>query len=100
MYLLLTGPIFPGTKFYDLVPPVKAVELIWVRIPGGATQVSGMFACDYILHADYYGMLSFSVSYMYIKIKILPWMDHPMKQFSTPSMTAANVNMHVCIRFI
>ena len=69
---MLRSEVAPGTKFYDLVPPLKAVELIWVRIPGEATQVSGMFACDYILHADYCGMLSFSVSYMYINIKILP----------------------------
>ena len=62
----------PGTKFCDLEPPVKAVELIWVKIPGGETQVSGMFACDYILYADYCGMPSFSVSYMSIKIKVLP----------------------------
>ena len=29
-----------------------------------------MFACNYILHADYHGVSGFSVSYVPIKIKI------------------------------
>ena len=37
---------------------------------------------------------------MPIKTKILPWIDHSMKQFSTPCMTAAHVNIHICIHFI
>ena len=36
----------------------------------GKLQVSSMFACNYILHADYHGVSSFSVSYVPIKIKI------------------------------
>ena len=38
----------------------------------GKLQVSSMFACDYILHADHCGMLSFSVSSLFVKIKIFP----------------------------
>ena len=29
-----------------------------------------MFACNYVLHADYHGVSSFSVSYVPIKIEI------------------------------
>ena len=36
----------------------------------GKLQVSSMFACNYILHADSHGVSVFSVSYVPIKIKI------------------------------
>ena len=41
----------------------------WVRILAGELQVSSMYACNYILHADYRGVSSSSVSYVPIKIK-------------------------------
>ena len=37
----------------------------------GKLQVGSMFACNYILHADYHGVSGFSVSYVPIKLKFL-----------------------------
>ena len=50
----------------------------------GKLQVSSMFACDYILHADYCDVLAFSVSYMFIKIKFCHRWTIPWRHFPNP----------------
>ena len=68
---------------------------------GLGAQVSGMsIFYNSIFRYSHHDILAFSVSYMSIKIRILPWIDQVMKQFSTPYMTAAHVNIHVCIHSI
>ena len=61
----------------------------------GKLQVSSMFACNYILHADYHGVSGFSVSYVPVKLKFLHdmashfrtknvvWPTHPHVRIST-----------------
>ena len=97
-----------GCATLKVVPPVvdekSSHVLTKPNIPLSkelGAQVRNMpVSSNSIFQCGHHDILAFSVSYMSIKIKILLWMDHPMKQFSTPCMTAAHVDIHVCIHFI
>ena len=61
----------PGLVFSKLVLSKRLKAKSGFESQRGKLQVSSMFACNYILHADYHGVSGFSVSYVPVKLKFL-----------------------------